>query len=718
MVAATARVDIVLDGLDKVRQTSTGWTARCPAHDDQHPSLSIGVGQDGRVLLRCHAGCDTSTVLAALRLSFADLDEPRDLFIQGADRDEEPQVTTYDYCDEDGELLYQVVRQQYVDRKEFYQRKPTTGGAWDHKLGDVPRVLYRLPELLSSSVDDVVLLLEGEKDVDCAAEVGHHATTNAGGAGKWRPEYNESLRDRHVVLIPDNDQPGYRHMLDVARSLEGTAASITIIRLRAVDPKGDLSDFLDAGAKWDDLDSLIVGTRSRIFGAELIDISELTMLADGNDGFAGLRNKDNLKNEDVLPSLKRPIPTSDAAPLRFRSAAEIAAATPERPDWIACPWVVAGSITELVGKIKAAGKTTFVTHLCRSVLDGAPFMGRPTRRSPVVYLTEQPAASFREALRRAGLLDRDDCRVLFWHEAHGVSWPDVVAAAVTEAKRVDARLLVVDTLGQFAGIRGDAENNAGEAMAAIEPLQRAAAAELGVVVLRHERKSGGDVGESGRGSSAFAGAVDIVLRLKRGDGNTRGSIRVIDTLSRFDETPETLVIDLTEAGYVGLGDEPALALHEAKAAIMAAAPETEAGAVATDPLIEAAKVKPTVGKEALKQLAEHGALARTGGGKKGSPYRYWRPTVAGNDSAATPVVAADPNDTAVPLQDTPPLIHSAAARGQVAAETFTPLLPSDETIAADEVFPASQANSIHSAATSALRAAETIPASELEEYLV
>src|SRR6185436_12737761 len=93
----------------------------------------------------------------------------------------------------------------------------------------------------------------------------------------------------------------------------------------------------------------------------------------------------------------------------------------------------------------------------------------------------------------------------------------------------------VDTVSQFAGLRGDAENNSGDALAAIEPLQEAAAQGLAVIAVRHERKGGGEVGESGRGSSAFSGAVDIVVAIRRGEGQTKPTVRVLHTLSRFTE---------------------------------------------------------------------------------------------------------------------------------------------------------------------------------------
>jgi hypothetical protein len=138
---------------------------------------------------------------------------------------------------------------------------------------------------------------------------------------------------------------------------------------------------------------------------------------------------------------------------------------------------------------------------------------------------------------------------------------------------------VVDTLSQFAGLTGDKENNAGDALEAIQPLQEAAAEGIGVVLTRHERKSGGDVGDSGRGSSAFAGAVDIVLSLRKPEGNSKKTLRVLHALSRFSETPAELLIELRENTYVALGEPHEAALREAKDSIIAIAPKSEPEAV-------------------------------------------------------------------------------------------------------------------------------------------
>ena len=69
-------IDNILPRLDKVKKSGKGYQARCPAHADNGPSLSVREGDDGRVLLHCHAGCSTAAVVAAFGLSMADLFPP------------------------------------------------------------------------------------------------------------------------------------------------------------------------------------------------------------------------------------------------------------------------------------------------------------------------------------------------------------------------------------------------------------------------------------------------------------------------------------------------------------------------------------------------------------------------------------------------------------------------------------------------------------------
>ncbi|MGH3054460.1 MAG: AAA family ATPase, partial [Gaiellaceae bacterium] len=125
-------------------------------------------------------------------------------------------IATYDYRDESDTLLYQVER---LEPKRFRQRRPDGKRDWIYKLDGVRRVPYRLPDLLPALVEAFVFIVEGEKDVDALYLLGLVATCNPGGAGKWRAEYNPHLAGRHVVVIPDADEPGRRHADDIVRHL-------------------------------------------------------------------------------------------------------------------------------------------------------------------------------------------------------------------------------------------------------------------------------------------------------------------------------------------------------------------------------------------------------------------------------------------------------------------------------------------------------------------
>ncbi|MFO1353021.1 MAG: DUF3631 domain-containing protein [Gammaproteobacteria bacterium] len=248
-----ADLQTVLAHLEGVVQQGDGWMAKCPSHEDNKASLSIGAGKNGHPVLHCFAGCSFANILAALDLPKGNSDAHI--------------VATYDYRDESGALLYQKVR---YEPKRFTQRKPDGAGGWSYKLGDTCRVLYRLPELRAGiERDDTVFVVEGEKDADRLASLGLVATTNSEGAAKtdqkakWRPEYTEQLRGaRRVVLLPDADEPGRGHMRAIAKALAGIVPDVRTIELPGLPVKGDVSDWLNAGHTKAELLALAEATAS------------------------------------------------------------------------------------------------------------------------------------------------------------------------------------------------------------------------------------------------------------------------------------------------------------------------------------------------------------------------------------------------------------------------------------------------------------------------
>jgi hypothetical protein len=166
-------------------------------------------------------------------------------------------LATYDYTDEDGRLLFQVVR--FADHK-FLQRRPDGTGGWIWKRGG-RLVLYRLPELLAAKRagnghPPRIYLCEGEKDCDrLRKDWGVTATTNPGGAGNWDPEFDASFAGSETILLEDNDEAGRKRTAKLAPRLTRAGAIVKVVRFTELPEGGDISDWLDRDGRQSDLES-------------------------------------------------------------------------------------------------------------------------------------------------------------------------------------------------------------------------------------------------------------------------------------------------------------------------------------------------------------------------------------------------------------------------------------------------------------------------------
>ena len=182
-----------------------------------------------------------------------------------------------------------------ANTRKILQRRPNgSPDALFNNMQGIEPLPYRLPELLGDP-DAVIFIPEGEKDCDNLAEIGILATCNHGGAGKWRNEISQWLKNRHVVILPDNDDAGRAHADDIAKKLTSIAASIKRIELPGLPPKGDVSDWLAGGGTANQLDRLAAAAPAFTTCSSL----RLTSAAD--------LARVNLLNQDgqSLPSLPR-----------------------------------------------------------------------------------------------------------------------------------------------------------------------------------------------------------------------------------------------------------------------------------------------------------------------------------------------------------------------------------------------------------------------------
>lgn len=248
--------DDVLSRCDNVKRKGNTATADCPCPGHKTPENHLSVTDASRkCIVKCHSVHTYQEITEAL--GFESL-----TYSTNGHEPERREVAQYDYTNEDGELLYQVVR---YEPKSFSQRRPDGNGRNIYNLEGVRRVLYHLPEVCDAvKAKRTVYVVEGEKDADNGRTLGLTFTTSPGGAEKWVVKgkdllYSESLAGTDVVIIPDNDAAGEAHAQQVLESLKSYAASVRVAHLPPqVDgqPVKDLSDWIAAGGTREKLEAL------------------------------------------------------------------------------------------------------------------------------------------------------------------------------------------------------------------------------------------------------------------------------------------------------------------------------------------------------------------------------------------------------------------------------------------------------------------------------
>jgi hypothetical protein len=230
----SAAVDVVLERLEKVKRSGAGFVACCPAHEDRTASLAIHEGDDGRVLIHCHAGCGTGEIVAAIGLQLRDLFPEREAGGGGSyippkrhATAQHPGCTLAEYAQakrlpEDFLKGMGVAQMSYLGAQAVRLPYLGTDGATDAVRirvsldGDDkfrwPRgtkargKLYGLSRLSLARELDYLLLVEGESDAQTALFHGFPAI-GLPGVGMWDETRNaeqlDGLSAIYAVVEPD-----------------------------------------------------------------------------------------------------------------------------------------------------------------------------------------------------------------------------------------------------------------------------------------------------------------------------------------------------------------------------------------------------------------------------------------------------------------------------------------------------------------------------------
>lgn len=305
----------------------------------------------------------------------------------------------------------------------------------------------------------------------------------------------------------------------------------------------------------------------------------------------------------------------------FCSPQEIAERAPEAPPFVWSGYLYRKAVTILASKPKG-GKSTITAALLEALTsDASQFLGREVLNGRAVFVTEEGDSTLMHKLPQSAqirVLTRDSV----WPKP---SWTKMINAAAAEAVKWDCCLLVIDTFAFWAQLAADKEKDAGAIGAALDVLIEAASVgDFSVLLIHHSKKGGGEDGESLRGSSAIAGAVDVILELERPD-ETKPGQRSLLALSRYADTPGSMLVERSTEGawrVIGSSDDRAGAKSVAMRQEVLDVLEGETGGLSREDLIEATgKGWPKL-LATLNALQREGLVAVDGAGRKGSPKVY------------------------------------------------------------------------------------------------
>lgn len=496
------RIEDVLSRLEGVQRRGEGkYQCKCPAHMDNVASLSV-TDKGGKVLLHCHAGCDTADILASMGLSWADIGVRVPTAQQAFGGKEWIQqienwkgrkvVAHYDYYNAAGGYLYTKVRLEGKNMLLGVLNEDKT--YFKAGLKGINRTLFNLPALVRAvKAGDTVYYVEGEKDVLTMADIGLAATT-AGSVSDWKREYAEHFRGANVVILPDNDKPGHDLAKRVQGDLQGVAASVKVVSTSKAE-HGDITDWLNEGHSKEDLLKLVEGCNG--------------------ESVIGAIKANSLISKTFSPLLE----------------------------------YVSGLIVEglnlLVGASKI-GKSWFSLQLAVCVALATSFLNKRTTKSSVLYLAlEDSQRRLQSRLHKIGVTKENAPENLtFWTKARlvGEGLEDDLEQWIQENPQ--PYMIIIDTLQKVRG-SSDKADNAYQAdykfMGKIKAIADAHKAAIICVHHTNKIKKAEDIFDKVSGSTGIIGTADTTMLIERERGAPTAILRFVgrdvwgdDLLIRFE----------------------------------------------------------------------------------------------------------------------------------------------------------------------------------------
>jgi DNA replication protein DnaC len=574
--------------LGNAKRVNGQWLASCPVpghgrgNGDKNPSLSISDGEDGRPLFHCHGGCDQHTVFATMR--------ERNLLPELEQRPEplsliKPMVSSrqlekeWHYTDEEGVVLYIKQRYKTTDAKgkDYKLIKVDEAGRRHASMGDARIVPYRLPELLDAiSKGRYVYLTEGEKAADAIISLGSVATTSHAGSGSWPEAITQYFAGANVVILPDNDAPGWKYAKKAAAKILPVAKSVRVIDLGGDDLGDDAHEWIHLQGKTRQDLADLVKAQAPITTEQEIRTPE-RLKEKPQEAAASLSPASS-----STPVALHATPAPDAEQKAQRRTLTLEAwdeIRDEPVEWLIDRVIPKQGFVALYGP-PGSFKSFIALDIAASIARHAEWFGqaaRPSEQGAVIYIAGEGHGGIGARIKACRIHHQIETGIPIYFLRHQVnlrsSMEDISSLTfaindLVAAINCKVDLIVIDTLARaFGGGNENSSEDMGAFITSCGQLQEHFRAAL--LVIHH---SGKDAAKGLRGHSSLLGAVDTELELVRFEDQPKGVLTVSKQKDGEDGLRfgfEMVEIDIEDE------DKPSLSLDETRKSL-AVQPSDEA----------------------------------------------------------------------------------------------------------------------------------------------
>jgi hypothetical protein len=564
--------------LGNAKKANGQWVASCPVpghgkgNGDKNPSLSISINDDGKPLFHCHGGCtqeDVFNTIKDMRLlpELEDRPDPlaniKPLPIIKFDQE-------WEYQDEDRTTVFVKQRMKIGESGKTYRLyKVDPDGRRHPTLGDARIVPYRLPELLDAkTAGRIIYVVEGEKAADALISIGVTATTAHTGAGSWPEAITEYFAGANVVIVPDNDLPGWRYAHKAVEAIWGIAKNVKVVDLQLPSPSDDAYEFVHQYNKQrEDLVAMVKAA------PKLMHIDDVTVPERLNglkldapiDVPASLPLPIDIAKEFEGESITKQSQTKEAKPPKTVNIEAWDDIQDEPVEWLIHGVLPVKAFAALYGP-PGSFKSFIALDMAEAIATGRPWMGNEVeKQGAVLYICGEGFGGMGARIKACQIHHSTPKGAPIYVIRHQLNLRSsaedfnalmMAVVQLVETTGIEFQLLIIDTLARAFGGGNENDSDAmGSFITSMGKIQEFLACAL--MVLHH---SGKDLAKGLRGHSSLLGAVDTQLEILRFEDQAKGIISLTKQKDGQDGIRIGFEMTEVEISSSSLGFDPVVSL--------------------------------------------------------------------------------------------------------------------------------------------------------------